>query len=580
MNNCLFVSARLGPYALVFSALVFSLFFYESYQLPKAAIFTAYAVFFAFASLRRQAGAIKLHEILFILLYIFNVSYSLLSPHNPPAYLAAAALAPAAFFISCYSGVNRRAFLLFVSCAIVASSFYSIVQYAQHGVERPFSFFGNPIFAAEFTALLLPFTVAGLLTARSEKPVHYAALCLGAGAFVLYSSRGAGIALLAAFLSLIFFLRPRLAGLLSLKTCGMAAAVLIAFLLLLPGFSGSLASFFNRSVSAADTSSPAVMNRIAMGEAAVSLWKKSPLTGNGHGSYAAGFQKEQAALFDAGSPHSFIKTGQAHNDYLQMLAEKGAVGLILFLAAVFSAVYFFEKRAPLIAQDEFIFKAAAFSSVIAGLSAAFFNFPFHSLPSSFIVFCSLGFICAPENRPAAAHPLSRAGAVLAASIALPAVISAFSGFTSATAADFYLKKAVDSGTYADRFFSRAVALDPANFHVLYHYAAHKTLSGDRASAIRLMKQSLKYHPYSADTLHNTGALYAAEGNHTEALVYYRAAISLHPLFPEANRGAFVSLSSLGREDEAVKYLEPAALSGSLKALHDSLGITLKEQPND
>ena len=567
-----------APLIILLSALFFSGIFYESYQLPKAFSFIVLSLFFApLSALFRGEKGFKAPEIFMALYYLFMSAYSLFSPHHPPFFYSASAFAPAAFFVFYYSPVRPRAFTAFVSLLLFASFFYAVVQSAQRGIERPFSFFGNPVFAAEFAGALIPFSIAGVFLAGREKSLHYAVLLFFIPAMVLYSSRGAALGAAVSVLSLVFMQRKWIfkSAAFTKKT---AAGLLItaAVLLALPGFTGSLKNFFSRSASALDLSSPEVSNRAVMAKAAVSMWKESPVFGKGSGAYGALFQKEQARFLSPGSAHSFIKTGHTHNDYLQLLAETGIAGLALFLFALFACIYRFEKNAPYMNEKRYLITSAALSSVIFICISSFFSFPLFSMPSCILLFAACGLACASpqvENTPRHG-PYAVTAAVI---LAVPLILLCFFGFHKKIPADSYAKYALNS-PLPEAWFSRSLSLDPSGFHALYHYGAHKSSAGDFDGALAVLKSSLSYHPYSADTLYNCGALLAASGNHAEAMQYFNRALALYPAFKEANDAAFHSLSSMGREEEALKYLEPAALSGSLSDSRQKAGIILMEAP--
>jgi O-antigen ligase len=579
-----FSAARfLAPYALLLPALFFSGIFYESYQLPKAFSFLVLALFFTpLAALHRGSPGFLPAEIMMFAYYLFMTGYALFSPYHPPFYYTATAFAPAAFFIFYYSPVRPRAFTMFVSIVLLASLFYAVVQFSQHGIERPYSFFGNPVFAAEFAGALIPFAAAGVLTAGREKHLHYAVLLLFIPAMILFSSRGAVLSFAISSACLLFMLRKQpVKNFFGFKKTAVAVLLIAAVILLLPGFAGSVKNFFSRADSAMDLSSLAVTNRVVMGKAAVSMWKTSPVFGRGFGAYGGLFQKEQAGFLGTHGNHTFIKTSHAHNDYLQLLAETGAAGLFLFLCALFSCVYCFEKNSPYMGKNRFIFTAAALSSVIFLCSASFFNFPLFSMPACFLFFGMCGLLCKnPEPSPRQDKTVFLKSSYAAAIVlALPLVFAITPGIHKKILSDTYLKYAL-TGPGPEKYYSRASQLDPSGFQALYHHSVYKTSMHDYEGALKLLKQSLFYHPHSADTLYNAGVLLAALGRHSEALQYFNNALSLSPGFDEANSGAFHSLTALGMEEEALKYLVPAASGGRLKEAQEKTGIILREAPAD
>lgn len=83
--------------------------------------------------------------------------------------------------------------------------------------------------------------------------------------------------------------------------------------------------------------------RLLIWQTAREMIAAHPIIGIGTGTFGAQYQpyralvfeqlKEPASTYPAGEP-SYNETGQAHNDYLQLAAENGLVGLALFLGLV------------------------------------------------------------------------------------------------------------------------------------------------------------------------------------------------------------------------------------------------------
>ncbi|MEE0930632.1 MAG: O-antigen ligase family protein [Acutalibacteraceae bacterium] len=95
----------------------------------------------------------------------------------------------------------------------------------------------------------------------------------------------------------------------------------------IPGFD----TIANKFTSLESSDAGVLNGRNYLWELAIDLFKESPLIGNGYGSYAA--YAESVDAF----------TTSAHNYYLQILAELGIIGLILYLIAFISSVIFTAK---------------------------------------------------------------------------------------------------------------------------------------------------------------------------------------------------------------------------------------------
>ncbi|HDQ25792.1 MAG TPA: hypothetical protein ENN43_03480, partial [bacterium] len=193
---------RLGLLFACLSLLFFSGSFYEVYQLPKAFAMAA-ALLFGFGALIISRATIKISApALFLLLFQSYLLLSLIfTKNNPPPHYSLTLFAPCLFFLAAGARVNRNKFLAFILCLAAASSLFSLFQSAS-GMPRPHSFFGNPVFSAEFTAITLPLLAALLIRNRRLRPAAAAVVFISLFSLFLSASRGVALAF---FLSSAFF---------------------------------------------------------------------------------------------------------------------------------------------------------------------------------------------------------------------------------------------------------------------------------------------------------------------------------------------------------------------------------------
>lgn len=108
---------------------------------------------------------------------------------------------------------------------------------------------------------------------------------------------------------------------------GALAALYFIAVEYIPGFD----TIANKFTSLESSDAGVLNGRDYLWEMAIDLFKESPLIGSGYGGYAA--YAESVDAF----------TTSAHNYYLQILAELGIIGLILYLIAFISSVIFTAK---------------------------------------------------------------------------------------------------------------------------------------------------------------------------------------------------------------------------------------------
>lgn len=117
-----------------------------------------------------------------------------------------------------------------------------------------------------------------------------------------------------------------------------------------------------------------------------------PIVGAGFNRFQAQYDNYQAAYFasDAGSAQEKWVAGnvkQAHNEYLQLWAEFGLIGLLLVGGLLISIVIAFREALKRYRNEDIdpaktIPLVSAFASLGALAVAAFFSFPFHILPTA------------------------------------------------------------------------------------------------------------------------------------------------------------------------------------------------------
>ncbi|MDO4982698.1 MAG: O-antigen ligase family protein [Eubacteriales bacterium] len=159
------------------------------------------------------------------------------------------------------------------------------------------------------------------------KRTIFAAVCivLILYALVLSSKRGPLFASLLAIAFTYIFAQGKNVGkriaILSLLVV-VFAALYIILLDKLPG----LATIANKIARLENSDAGLLNGRLGLWERALELFRENPFFGAGYGSYAVYADETQAI------------TGSAHNYYLQILAELGILGLVLYLTAFSSGI--------------------------------------------------------------------------------------------------------------------------------------------------------------------------------------------------------------------------------------------------
>ncbi len=139
---------------------------------------------------------------------------------------------------------------------------------------------------------------------------------------VFYTVSRTGMLLLAIALAMLFLLQSKFKYRLQITVIS-GAALLVLFV-----FSGSIFAFIGEIAPSIEAGSDTVGLRYALWDAGVQMWQDHPVSGVGIGEFKFELKnypnRQYAFLFNKGLV--------AHNMYISMLAETGAMGFLLFIA--------------------------------------------------------------------------------------------------------------------------------------------------------------------------------------------------------------------------------------------------------
>lgn len=367
----------------------------------------------------------------------------------------------------------------------------------QHGLGEPVAV-SIPFFAA--LALCVRRRRSALLSGLAAAVAWLTVLQIAErGSFIAV---GAGLCVLAAAMAATPRFRPRSA--LRTALLSLAFAACLASQYAPTPFEQSAHSNVLARLTATSTADPNARARFLYWGAAFELWRAHPWAGVGAGNFSTNMPEARAA-FAASHPDStlpglnekFLNAG-AHNEYLQILAELGAVGLLLFLAFC-AALVWSAWRALRSARGPLVPGAVASLAVFAVSSGASMV-SFRWMSSGLIFF----FAAAVVTRFAAKEPALAKGGT----------------------------GEVDEGR--ERLFPALLRPAPAIGLALSLLVA--CVMAVQAAHVQLI----------------AAAQSAADAGRTEEL--YRLALKANPLNPSAHYQFGVWLFHRGREPEAVPFL--------------------------
>ena len=278
----------------------------------------------------------------------------------------------------------------------------------------------------------------------------------------------------------------------------------------------------------------------------------------------------------------------AHNDYLEIVAELGLIGwgLVLWLAAAIV-----RNVKGVLAREGagvcvFLFSAVAGIAVIAA-----FSFPVHQPVSVFLAFMYLSLLsswCADERQPAAGwfQPGFRLrvtpnvlwwglGAFLAAAfgVALVANVQLYRSELHYREAMFEMSRD-QFGPMAEAG-KRAHELNPYRDRLLGFVAVGHQKRGEYQQAAATSERILASYPYLFRALHNAAVNYLHAGEPEKALEKLKRLSAMRTHDHEVAMGVALLLYELNRDEEAAAYMDRAIAAApegkdreALKALYE------------
>ena len=236
-------------------------------------------------------------------------------------------------------------------------------------VQRVFSFMGNPTYLGGFLMLMIPaVTALGISYLQSDRseprrsrdwtgyaPAGFCFAVVAAMFVCLYDSKtiaGAiGLGLAAVLVFVVLLVRG---GARAART--LIPAAVIALVILSPiaylAYSRLPAVEQQRIQQIVHLQDPQSAERRVHRQAAVRIWREHPIVGAGYGAFRVYSLETMAPEWyqqQSERSEKMLVPGYAHNEYLQILAELGVVGGVLFfglLLAVYALAIWLAARHP------------------------------------------------------------------------------------------------------------------------------------------------------------------------------------------------------------------------------------------
>jgi tetratricopeptide (TPR) repeat protein len=380
---------------------------------------------------------------------------------------------------------------------------------------------GNPDFLGGWLCLLLPLGVAVALSAEGrERVLALAASALMAAVLLLSGARAACLAGALGCTLALAALRPRLLGLTRLAALGALAALTLILALWQPGL------LPGRLREAATPGSDAWRSRAFMASCAIDLAKEHPLVGVGPGGFGNAYLQRQGALLSAGAREPYRFTFDAHNDWLQVAAESGWLGLfawaLLWLWTLRTA---WRRGGPA--------GAALAGGLLAFAVQGCFHFPWAVWPSAALYL--LGLSVGAQWQADAKAPLLPVPGWMVALLLLGAIALGYrQAASSALLNAGHVAEMVPAARgYAVPLYATAGRLRPEDARTWQALAGRDQADGRWDAAIEAYQAALREQPGQADLWVNMALCLAQQGSLDPADAMAQRGLFLNPRSPQA-----------------------------------------------
>ena len=365
--------------------------------------------------LNYQANSLNLPILLFILIAIFSILLNGTFLVSLKDFINLLSYCFVYFFvINKIKNKNSFYFTIKIFCiTTLLVSLYLMIQY--YGIDpflpdinRLTSTLGNKNYVASYLGLIFPVTFSFFLTESNiRKKVFYTmVLLINSIAIVICHTRAIWIAL---FLSLIFFgyLLSYFKMTKVLKDNKKWLIILFSFFLLIAlvylidiEVSRKSINILNGLTSIVYDYRSSHTVRLLIWQSTIGMIKDKPLFGLGLGTFKLHYLNYQANFLqqNPGYIDFMVKAAETHNEYLQIWAEMGIMGILAFL---FIIAIFYKTKLNLINKIKNIkgkiIVIGLISAVTVTLIHSMFSFPFHIPVVGSAFWFIIGLAIASEN---------------------------------------------------------------------------------------------------------------------------------------------------------------------------------------
>jgi tetratricopeptide (TPR) repeat protein len=480
-----------------------------------------------------------------------------------------------------------------LSAAGAAAAALGVAQYAGWvsalpQVLSPAATFAHRNLAVEYIVLTLPFALAGWSGAASTRAVWGYALALALDIAFIYcaGSRTGMLMSIAAFgvFSALCFWKPGQRKLREQATrhraLSAAALLLVLFattritphLQSTPGTtperlkqtfaalkSGNLTGG-TWEESRKNIARSNIRLRVIFWKNTLVMIRENLLFGVGLGNHKIHYPHYSRAKADDGISGELIQLTYAHNDFLQLTAETGAVGLGLLLwiiVAFLRAAWLALKRAAALPEQLLVVACTASGGALAIAMAG--SFPLQTAFAPFLFALCAGAIAGRAVK-AQTVPIDLKPA--AAGAALMVCVTLFIGVARVAAEASYTRGRMQAleKNWQETITAqeRAYRLLPLRKRLRFAAATAYASTGKNKQALAILEEIAAAYPYHINALYNLATTYSASGKPHRAVEVFDRILKIEPDYARAFFGLSRMFARYGEAEKAYRTMLRAA----------------------
>ena len=416
------------------------------------------------------------------------------------------------------------------------------------GRHHVFGLFGNVNYFAEYLIVPLPLTISLFFALRNRTHkilLLVGILTMGSSLFLTFT-RGSylaiGISSIFMFFLFLFFFSKGKSFIKENKKFLMVILIAIitaAFLFIIPtslNKPGTAISQIKERISIENLTSELLSGRrVAIWKCTWMMIKDHPILGLGIGTYKYNTLRYQAKFFEQGNNRSIYPYGFAdktHNEYLQLWAELGAIGLAIFLWLV---IAYFNYGIRYLKREEDEQKQGVMiglmGAVVAVLVDGIFGFPLH-LPATIVLFwLIMGLAVAmgiEKNVESGSVSKSKRSSIYRLKLPLYIVIILLTAFLCITVARSFMAR------------------------IYWYYGNEEIINQnyDYDEAINIYEKALKWDPYLGNIYYDLGIIFMKRELGNTALINFKKSAKYFD-FPYLPQNLAIFYLAKGDLDEAI-----------------------------